>query len=239
MSIIWVVIIRSVISFFALLIFVRLIGKQQMAELTFFDYVVGITIGSIASTLSVQVNQNTLATLAGMGVWTILPILIAYICLHNVWFRKLVEGEATIVIAKGKILEKNLARLRLTIDDLLFQLRTQGVFSITDVEYALFESNGKLSVQKKSTKRNLTPEDIGITPAYEGLPINLIKDGIVLEAALSSLGLTKAWLYKQLAKVKITDVKEVSLAQIDTQGNLYVDTADEGPFYTISTKKQS
>lgn len=123
MSIILVVVIRSLIAFVVLLILIRLTGKQQMSELTFFDYVVGITIGSIAATLSVQVNQNTTATLAGMAIWGLLPILLAYVSLKSVWFRKVVEGEATVVIENGKIMEQNLARIRLSIDDLLSSLR--------------------------------------------------------------------------------------------------------------------
>lgn len=103
-------VIRSLIAFVVLLILIRLTGKQQMSELTFFDYVVGITIGSIAATLSVQVNQNTTATLAGMAIWGLLPILLAYVSLKSVWFRKVVEGEATVVIENGKIMEQNLAR---------------------------------------------------------------------------------------------------------------------------------
>ncbi len=239
MSIILVVIIRSFIAFFSLLILVRLMGKQQMSELTFFDYIVGITIGSIASTLSVQVNQNTLATLAGMAVWTILPIFLAYLCLHNVWARKVVEGEATIVIANGKILEKNLQKVRLSIDDVISQLRSEGVFNITDVEFALFETDGKLSIQKKSTKRPLTPGDLSLSTQYEGLPANLIEDGVVLQDALQSLNLTKAWLYNHLKNADIPDVKQVSLAQLDTQGNLYVDLKGDKSFFTISTNNQN
>lgn len=236
MSIILVVIIRSFISFFSLLILVRLMGKQQMAELNFFDYIVGITIGSIAATLSVQVNQNTMATLAGMAVWTILPILLAYLCLHNVWVRKVLEGEATIVIANGKILEKNLQKVRLSIDDVISQLRSQGVFNITDVEFALFETDGKLSIQKKSAKRPLTPGDLFLPTQYEGLPANLIEDGVVLADALQSLNLTKAWLYNHLKNANIPDIQQVSLAQLDTQGNLYVDLKGDKSFFTISTK---
>ncbi|MCX7745324.1 MAG: hypothetical protein N2645_00315 [Clostridia bacterium] len=104
MPIIAVVIIRSIISFFALLFLVRLMGKQQVAQLTFFDYIVGITIGSIAGTLSVQVNENTLATLAGMGIWTILAVLMAVLGIKSVWVRKIVDGEATVVVEKGKYL---------------------------------------------------------------------------------------------------------------------------------------
>lgn len=239
MSIILVVIIRSLISFFALLLLVRLMGKQQVAELTFFDYVVGITIGSIASTLSVAVNQNTVATLAGMVLWTLLPILLGYLTLHSVWIRKVVAGEGTIVIENGKILEKNLAKIRITIDDLISQLRTKGIFNITDVEFALFESNGKLSIQKKSQKRPVTPGDLNLSTSYEGLPTNLIEDGIILIDALRSLKLSQAWLQHQLKKVNIQDIKQVSLAQLDTEGNLYVDLQGDNPFYTIATKNKS
>lgn len=145
-------------------------GKQQMSELTFFDYVVGITIGSIAATLSVQLNQNTTATLAGLGVWSILPIMLAYLCVKNVWIRKVVEGEATVVIENGKIIEANLAKNRLSIDDLLAQLRAKNIFNIADVEFALFETCGKLSIRLKSQKQPLTPGDLNLSTKYAGLP---------------------------------------------------------------------
>lgn len=233
MSIILVVIIRSFIAFFVLLVLVRLMGKQQVSELTFFDYIVGITIGSIASTLSVQVNQNTFATLVGMAIWTVLPIVLAYLSLHNVWIRKVVEGEATIVIENGKILEQNLSKIRLTIDDLISQLRIKDVYNIQEVEFAMFEANGKLSVLKKSQKQPVTPEDLGQKTQYAGLPTNLVSDGILLEDALRSLNLSKAWLYHQLDKQDITEVSEVSLAQLDTAGNLYVDLKGDKPYHII------
>lgn len=236
MPILLVVIIRSVISFFALLVLVRLIGKQQVSQLTFFDYVVGITIGSIASTLSVQVNENTTATLAGMGVWAVLAILLAYLGVHNVWVRKVVEGEATVVIENGKILEENLRKIRIPLDELISELRTQGIFKISDVEFALFEPGGKISVQKKSQKQPVTSEDMKLTTKYDGLPTNLIMDGILLTDSLRSLKLSKAWLEHQLGKQKIKDISDISLAQLDTMGNLYVDLKGDGPCYVISTK---
>lgn len=235
MSVIFVVIIRSLIAFFSLLVLVRLTGKQQMSELTFFDYVVGITIGSIAATLSVQLNQNTTATLAGLIIWGLLPILLAYLSLHSVWIRKVVEGEATVVIENGKILEKNLTRLRLSIDDLLSQLRAKNVFNVADVEFALFETSGKLSIQLKSQKMPLTPADLNLPTPYAGLPTTLIEDGKVLIDALRSLKLTQAWLQYQLGKKNIKDPAEVSLAQLDTAGNLYVDLQGDQLYYIIST----
>jgi len=229
--------IRSVISFFALLFMVRIMGKQQVAELTFFDYVVGITIGSIASTLSVQVNQNTFATLAGMAVWTILPIALAFLSLHSIWIRKIVEGEATVVIEKGKILDNHLKKIRLTVDDLISQLRIQGVFDISEVEYALFETNGKLSIMKKSDRQPATPRDLNLPVNAAGLPTTLVDNGIILQDALKSLNLTKAWLHHQLMKQNITDPKQVALAQLDTSGKLFVDLTGDQPYYIIDTNQ--
>lgn len=235
MSIVYVVIIRSFISFFSLLVLVRIMGKQQVAELTFFDYVVGITIGSIASTLSVQVNQNTFATLVGMAIWIILPLLLAFLGLHSVWIRKVVEGEATVVIENGKILDRHLKKIRISVDDLISELRTQGIFSITDVEFALFESNGKLSVQKKSQKQPVTPSDLNLPTEYQGLPTSLIDDGILLEDALKSIKLSKAWLYEQLRRNNILSIDEIVLAQLDTTGKLYVDLKGDRPYCIIDT----
>lgn len=237
MPILLVVIIRSVVSFFVLLLLIRLIGKQQVSQLTFFDYVLGITIGSIASTLSVQINENMTATLVGMGVWTGLAILLAHLAMHNVWLRKVVEGEATVVIENGKILESHLRKIRIPIDELISELRTQGVFNISEVEFALFEPGGKLSIQKKSAKQPLTPEDMKLKAQYEGLPTNLIIDGILLIEALKSIKLSKAWLQHQLSKKDISDISDVSLAQLDTSGNLFVDLKGDKPYYVISTKK--
>lgn len=235
MSVILVVIIRSVISFFALLILVRLTGKQQMSELTYFDYVVGITVGSIAATLSVQLNQNTTATLAGLIIWGLLPILLAYLSLHHVWFRKVVEGEATVVVENGKILEQNLAKIRLSIDDLLSSLRAKNVFNLADVEFALYETSGQLSIQLKTQKQPLTPADLNLSTHYAGLPTTLIDDGKVLPDALQSLNLSQAWLRYQLEKQQIKDFTQVSLAQLDTTGNLYVDLKGDQLYYIIPT----
>ena len=233
MPITFVVIIRSFISFFALLIMVRLMGKQQVAQLTFFDYIVGITIGSIAATLSVQVNENSFATLSGMVTWSILAIILAVLGMHNTKLRKVVDGEATVVVKDGKILEENLKKVRIPIEELISELRTQGVFSMGDVEYALFEPGGKISIQKKSDKQPLTPSDMKIPVQYDGLPKTLILDGTVQYEELKSLGLSKAWLHHQLDKQNIREFAEVSLAQLDTKGNLYVDLQGDKPFFII------
>lgn len=158
MPIVLVVVIRSIIAFIVLLFLVRLLGKQQVSQLTFFDYVVGITIGSIASTLSVQVNENTTATLVGMATWTALAYFLAVLGIHNVWVRKVSFGEPTVVVENGKILDKNLRKIRIPTDELLSELRTKGVFNIADVEFATFEP--VKSVYKKNHKSSPLPQVI-------------------------------------------------------------------------------
>jgi len=128
-----------------------------------------------------------------------------------------------------------LKRIRIPIDELISELRTQGVFNIADVEFAFFEPGGKISVQKKSQKQPLTPSDINLATQYDGLPTNLVMDGEILYDALRSLHLSKAWLLYQLGKENINDISEISLAQLDTRGNLYVDLKGGKPYYIIST----
>lgn len=235
MPILLVVIIRSFIGFFVLLLLVRLIGKQQVSQLTFFDYIVGITIGSAASTLSVQVNENTLATVVGMVVWSGLAILLAALSLKSPVILRLVEGKETVVIKNGHILESNLKKNRITIEELVSELRALGVFNLEDVEFALFERNGKLSVQKKSQKQPVTPSDLGISTNYDGLPSNLIQDGLLQQESLRELKLSRSWLMYQLNKQSITDITSVSFAQLDTRGNLFVDLKDDDRTFIIST----
>ncbi|HPU41589.1 MAG TPA: DUF421 domain-containing protein [Acetivibrio clariflavus] len=235
MPIILVAIIRSAIAFLALLVMIRIIGKQQVSQLTFFDYTVGITIGSMASTLSIQLNENLTATLAGMVTWTVLAILAAIIGIRSTRLEKIVVGEPEIIIQNGKIIEKILKKNRITISELLSELRVQGVFNIEDVEFALIEPDGKISVQKKSQKQPVTPSDLNLPTQYDGLPTVLIMDGVVQENALRSINLTKAWLHHQLEKQNIKDT-EVFLAQLDTKGNLYVDLKGDNRYFIIDTK---
>lgn len=235
MPIILVVVIRSFLAFFILLVLVRLIGKQQVSQLTFFDYTLGITIGSIASTMSVQVNENTLASVCGMAVWCILAILLASASLRFKWLQRLVEGNPTMVIQNGHILDNNLKKTRITIEEMMSELRNQGVFNIDDVEFALFEPNGKLSVQKKSQKQPVTPGDLNLPTHYDGMPSNLIMDGKLQKEVLQALKLSKSWLQFQLMKQHINEIDQVSLAQLDTKGNLFVDLKNEKKSYVIST----
>ena len=132
------------------------------------------------------------------------------------------------VIQNGKILAKNMARCRYNIDDLLLQLRTQGVFNVADVEFAVLESNGSLSVLPKSHKKPVTREDLNVPSGYEGLCSELIVDGEVIYQNLQQNNLDEAWLIHELERQGVHSPKEIMLASLDTGGNLYVDKKVDG-----------
>jgi len=148
----------------------------------------------------------------------------SFLTLKSRKLRKIISGSPTILISKGQILEKELERLRYNIDDLMEELRTNGYPNITDIEYAIIESNGNLSVIPKSNKRPITPEDLNLSKSYEGLPQLLITDGIINEQVLSSAGLTVNWLIEKLQEYGIYDVSTVFVASIDSSGSLYLQT---------------
>ena len=136
-----VVIIRSVIGFFLLLVLIKMVGKQQVTQLTYFDYIVGITIGSIASTLSVQVNENTWATMAGMAVWAFLAVLLAFLGLKSPTLRKIFEGCAQPVILNGKVQIETLKKNKISMEELMSMLRSKDAFNLEDVELAALEQS--------------------------------------------------------------------------------------------------
>ena len=137
------------------------------------------------------------------------------------------EGEPTIVIMNGKILEQALKKMRIRVSDIMELLRNQGVFDPGQVDFALMEPNGQLSVLKKPAFQPLTPRDMGISPPFEGISTDLIYDGILLEENLRQMNKDKAWLMDQLSKQGIRDVSEVFLATLNDAGSLYIDKYDD------------
>lgn len=214
---------RTVLAFFAILLITRLLDKEQIGELTFYEYVTGITIGSLAADMATITLISPWVILTALVVFAALTFLMGYVSLKSRAARKLLEGQPTVVIQNGKILARNMARCRYNIDDLLLQLRTQGVFNIADVEFAILESNGQLSVLPKSQRRPATREDLRIPSHYEGLNSELIVDGEIIYQNLKQNNLDEAWLIHELERRGIHSSREVMLASLDTQGNLYVD----------------
>lgn len=218
-----VVVVRGVIGFFTLLIFARLLGKQQLSQLSFFDYVLGITIGSIAATLTTDLTSRAWPHWVGLAVWSFLVAVLQLLTLKWRYAAKYIDGEPTVVIMNGKIMDDTMKKLRYRTSDLLEQLRLQNVFDISQVEFAVVEVNGQLSVLKKSQYQTVTTQDLDISTNYQGISTELIYDGVVVEQNLRQVNLDRTWLDDQLRIQGINDPSEVFLANLDTQGNLYID----------------
>ncbi|KUO48969.1 MAG: hypothetical protein APF76_10050 [Desulfitibacter sp. BRH_c19] len=221
------VLLRAFFAFAFLLIFSRLVGKKQVNQFSFFDYIVGITVGSIAATTTTELDSPPYTHLAGMFFWFLFAWLLGVATIKNRITSKWLLGEPTIIIHNGKILEKNMAKMNYHMDELMQQLRIRGAFNPSDVEFAVLETNGYLSVKKKSQKRSVTPEDLNISTKYEGISTELIYDGQIILQNLEMIGLNKNWLISELEKQGIKSLAQVSLCILESNGKLYVDLRDD------------
>ena len=218
-----IIIIRAIIAFFLLFVMTRLMGKTQISQLNFFDYIIGITIGSTASTMATDIDTPAVSGATSILVWSGLAIAIDRLTLKNIIIRKITEGEPTVVIKNGKLMEKAMARANYDISELMIELRNKGIFELSQVEEAVLEPNGNLSVLPKSQYQPVTPQDLNIDTKYKGMPQILMVDGNIAHHRLSELNLTEDWLKQQLNNLGINDLSEVMVAQLDTTGKLYVD----------------
>ena len=222
-----VVIVRALIGFFSLLIFARIIGKEQISQLNLFDYVLGITIGSIAATLTTDLSSRAWPHWVGLVTWCVLGYLMDMISSKWRYASKVLEGEPTIVIMNGKIMENVLRKMKYRISEILELLRNKGVFDVTQVDFAIIEPNGQISVLLKPENQPLTPKDMKIPVSPTGISTELVYDGIIIEENLRQLNKDKAWLLKELKKQGIRDISEVFLVTLNPAGSLYVDKYED------------
>ena len=216
-------VIRSAFGLISLLVLTRLMGKQQISQLTFFDFVAAITIGGITADLAGGVDVSVWPVFAALVTFVVLTILSGYLSLQSRPVRKLLQGEPTVVVHNGKILEGNMAQMRYNFDDLMGRLRNKNVFNISDVEYAILETNGELSVLLKTQNQPLTPKDVHLSTLYQGVPSELVVDGVIIRQNLVQNQLSEQWLTDQLKLQGIYNPGEVAYACLDSSGKLYID----------------
>lgn len=214
---------KTLIAFAGILVYARLLGKQQMSQLTFYDYVTGITFGNIASTMAFDEGNKTWMYLWVLTLFFLLSYFTGVITEKSRPLRKLIEGEPTILVHNGKIMEHNMNKSHYNMENLMMQLREKDVFNLADVEYALAETNGTLTVLKKSQKRPATPADLNVNTPYEGLPSEMIVDGQVIYQNLKQNNLDEQWLMTQLKNLGYNDPREISYASLNTDGQLLID----------------
>lgn len=224
---IWLeVIVRTLVSAVILFILTRLLGKRQISQLSFFEYITGITIGSITAYLSVDVDTHWYLGIISMGVWFLVSLGIEYLQIKSKRARDWIDSKATVLIKDGKIMEENLKKEKLSNDELLEQLRKKSIFQTSQVEFAVIEPDGSINALLKKEYQPLTPSHLGIKVNPETEPQTVIIDGNIMDEPLATIGMNRRWLHTELEKLGVS-LDNVNLGQVDSNGQLYVDLFDD------------
>lgn len=206
-------------SFGALFLIAKLIGHKQIAQLDFFDYITGITVGSIAAEMATELEEPW-KPLVAMLLYGGVTVLLSILSNRLPRARKYLNGTPTILMDRGKLYRENLKKAKLDLSEFMVMCRQQGYFDLTSIQTAVFEYNGKLTILPVSSQRPVTPNDLNLSPKQEQLFTELIMDGRILEDNLKRMGLNLTWLEKQLKERRIHSAKDVFLAVCDPDLNL-------------------
>lgn len=205
---------RTLILYAVILTIFRVMGKREIGELSLLDLVVFMMIAEMAAIAIERTDDPLIKSLVPMLLLVGVQYFLAFISLKSKRFRLLVDGKPSIIINKGKIDEHEMRKQRYNFDDLLLQLREGGVSDIEDVDYAILETSGKLSIFKKGEKANLA--------------LTLVIDGAVQEENLSAIGKSRAWLYDQLSQKGYPEINQISFCNYNENKNkFYIDVKDE------------
>ncbi|MCI3919663.1 DUF421 domain-containing protein [Paenibacillus sp. TRM 82003] len=216
---------RLALSFLTLLVLTRLMGRKEISQMTFFNFVSGISIGTIGATMAISKDLSIVNGVTALAGWSLFTIALGFIDIKSRKMRKTIEGEPLVVIQNGMILEGALRKVRLDVDALRALLRQKNVFSLADVEYAIFETDGNLSVMKRENKQPATKGDMKVPPQNKSaspIPVEVISDGRIIHSNLAKLNLSSEWLEQQLAQAGAAS-SDVFLAEVQPDGTLYID----------------
>lgn len=211
----------SCLSVFSLFVIAKIMGHKQISQLDFFDYITGITIGSIAAELATELEKPWKPFVA-MVIYGTVAVALSLLTSKLPRIRKYINGTPTIIMNGGKIYRKNLKKAKLDLSEFLMLCRQEGYFNLKDIQTAIFEYNGRLTVLPVSTKRPMNPLDMNIIPEVETINTEVIMDGSVLDGNLKRLGLDKNWLKGELKQQGINSEKHVFLAVCDNNNRLTV-----------------
>ena len=211
---------RSILLYILVLVVMRLMGKREIGQLQPFELTIAIMIADLASIPMSDSGipiSNGIIPILGLLV---MHLIISIINMKSIKAREIICGKPTILIYRGKIDEKALKKERFTINELQERLRGNGVVNLGDVEYAILETNGEITVMQKPEKRNTIPADFNITPEYEGIPYDLVVDGKIMDKNLKAIGKNREWLKKQVEKFKMKP-EEALVITLDGKGQIF------------------
>lgn len=213
------VVLTSILSVVSLFIIAKIMGHKQMSQLDFFDYITGITIGSIAAELATEL-ENPWKPLVAMVVYGVITVVLTLVTSKLPKSRKIINGTPTIIMNNGKIYRENMKKAKLDLTEFMVLCRQKGFFNLNDIQTAVFEYNGELTILPKSNKRPANPEDMNLSPNPEYINTEVIMDGRILEENLKRMGLDHIWLEKRIKEQGFKNSKEIFLATCDENKQL-------------------
>jgi uncharacterized membrane protein YcaP (DUF421 family) len=229
---------RTVLIYFIVLIVIRLMGKREVGQLSPFDFVVAIIIAELAAIPMQSTGVPLWHGIVPLVTLGLLEVLISLVTFNSPVLRKILNGEPQIIIENGKLCKDEMRKARYSLDDLLSQLRDKGIANISDVEFAMLETCGKLSVIPKSQKRPVTPGDLQIPTDYEGLPTVIVMDGAIQSRNLKRISLDEEWAAERLQEAGINPSK-VFFATLGTDGRLNIVKDEDDIGNNVTEKNDS
>ena len=209
------VIIRSIVSLTVLFAVTKLLGKKQVSQLSLFDYVIGISIGNFAAEITMNMETQFINGIVAMIVFGLIAYTVSITTMKSITLRRFFMGTPTILIQKGKILEKNMKKVKFDINDLLEECRSNGYFNINEIDYALMESKGTISIMPKQEYKTVTKKDMNIKIEKQGLVSNIIIDKKIMKNNLKNMNKTEEWLIKQLREKGYQTTENILLGTLD------------------------
>ena len=202
------VLIKGFLSLIFLFFVIKLLGKKQISQLNIFDYVIGISLGNIAAEMTVNDDITIINAFVAMAIYGLVSLFVSFITSKSIIARRFISGVPVVIIEHGKISREQLKRVKLDINDLLQDAREDGIFDITEVEYAIMEVSGKVTFLLKSDYDTVTKSDLKIHSKNKGLVANLVMDGNIMKKNLEAIGKNEVWLLKKIKEknVKIEDI---------------------------------
>lgn len=220
---------KGLTSIFVLFLLSKLMGRKQVGQLNLFDYIIGITIGSIAAEMTLNNEVNFFEGTFAVAIYGVVSVLISYLTIKSIIVRRLITGSPFLLVNQGKIVYPNLFRAKIDVNDLLQEARNHGYFDLSQVEYALMEANGRISFLLKSKYNPVTPSDMKLKVASRGLTANLVIDGHAIEENVKLIGHDLKWLMKRLENEGYPDVDELLLVLCDTNEKLTIYEKNKQP----------
>lgn len=229
----WELFLRTILSFILIMVITRFLGKTTVAQMTFHDFVAAITLGSLTANLAFNIDESILQSIVSLITFSVIAYLLMVVSLKSRTLRKWFSGQPTVLIQDGKILEQNMRKLKFTLDTLNQELREKNIFNIEEVQYAVLELNGKLSVLRKPEYLPVTRKDLNLhLNTKQTFPVELIMDGKIIDDNLRQNRIDKEWLLSQV-KARGLSVEDVNYAVKSSNGNLFFDVYEDRLNQTI------